>query len=143
MGRDKGNRGIKIELSTRYRKMQILENAAALKGNSISIRSEYTKKVMEDRKTLKPFLTEAKRKGLKAKLVHNKLKINDKTYTVEDIMENKRKSPIDNVDEGDNQSNTPKTSVKTSNDLGLAQKTTGAVPKEKKNLPARPKRRRL
>lgn len=40
---------------------------------------------MQERKALKSFLIEAKEKGIKAKLVHNKLKVNERIYTLEDM----------------------------------------------------------
>lgn len=78
-------RAIKVELTTKIRKLKILEKAKMLKGTNISIQPEYTRKVMNERKTLKPFLIEAKNKGLQANLVYNKLKIGDRAYSIAEL----------------------------------------------------------
>lgn len=78
-------RAVKLSLSTNSRKSEIMKKVTALRGTNISIQNELTKKDIEDRKKLKPFLIKAKNEGLTAKFVHNKLKIGKDIYNTEEI----------------------------------------------------------
>lgn len=82
---DNSIRGIKIELTTKTRKMQILGKTRLLRGTNYRLQPEFTNKVMEDRKILKPYMNEAREKGFKSHLVYNKIKIGEKVYTVQEI----------------------------------------------------------
>lgn len=94
IGKISPQRPIKLQLTTKIRKMQILDRARLLKGTKIFIQPEFTKKVVEDRKILKPYMLEAREKGIRSYLLHNKIKIGEKTYTVEDLHENQLKLPL-------------------------------------------------
>lgn len=71
--------------------MQILEKCKLLKGTKISVQPEYTKKVAADRKELRNVMMEARSQGSKAYLVYDKLKIDEKSYTAEEVFSNKEK----------------------------------------------------
>lgn len=78
-------RAVKVVLTTLDRKREILKNTQFLKGTNMSIQKELTKKDMEDRKILKPFLIKARNEGLRSRFMDNKLKIGEKIYNVEDV----------------------------------------------------------
>lgn len=139
--RDSTSRGIKIELTSKFRKMKILENSKLLKGTNVKIQPEYTKQVMDERKILQPFLKDAKKKGQKAYLVYNKLIIGEHIYTANEIKEKSKEqtNPSDQSEDSEkeetSQVNTPGTSTDQiiTNVSAIAPKNSyGAIPKDKR-----------
>lgn len=78
-------RPILIEFASGSKKIEVLKAAKKLKGSDIWISEDYSKQVQEQRKLLVPHMKEARTKGNKAILRHNKLIINDESYTIEQI----------------------------------------------------------
>lgn len=144
-------RGVKVELTTKTRKMKILEKTKLLRGTAYRLLPEFTKKVIEDRKVLKPYMIEAREKGLRSHLVYNKIKIGEQIYTKEEItaesvMETMeiasknikgkdlkyKKSWTDSEEEDGTSYRTPR-SFKTKNnqETAVTESKTGAIPKRK------------
>jgi hypothetical protein len=69
----RNKRPILIKLRTRQNKLEIRKRVEHLKGTDIRITEDYTKKVQQERKQLIAHLRQAKRKGYKAMLEHDKL----------------------------------------------------------------------
>lgn len=61
----------------------ILKNAKNLQNTKYAVAPRYTKKVMEERQLLKPYLQHAKNLGHEAKLINNTICINKKIYNLE------------------------------------------------------------
>lgn len=73
-------RPILLKLTTGDKKIEILKNSKALKGTNIWIDEDYTKETQQERQQLITPLKEARRKGHRAYLRHNKLVVNDEVY---------------------------------------------------------------
>lgn len=76
-------RPVLLKLTTRGKKMEILKNTNRLKGTDIWIDEDYTREVQEERRQLLVPLKEARKKGHKAYLRHNKLLVNGDIYEIE------------------------------------------------------------
>lgn len=85
---NKINRPVRIEIDNWNNKIDILKATRLLKGTKIVIEEDYTKETLLERKQLLPYMIEARQKGQRAFLNHNKLKINGRNYTIQEIIEN-------------------------------------------------------
>lgn len=82
-------RPVLMEVSNYYLKQDILTKAASysetLKKKQIYFTPDYTTEEYTKRKTLNKFLKEAKEKNYKAKIVKNKLVVNGKEFSYEEL----------------------------------------------------------
>lgn len=69
-----------VSLKTRN---AILKNAKNLRNTKYAVAPRFTRKVMEERQLLKPYLQSAKKLGQEAKLINNTICINKKIYNLE------------------------------------------------------------
>ena len=69
-----------VSLKTRN---AILKNAKNLRNTKYAVAPRFTRKVMEERQLLKPYLLSAKNLGHEAKLINNTICINKKIYNLE------------------------------------------------------------
>lgn len=83
------NRPIIIRLKEYNKKLEIYSQTKKLKGTEIWINNDYTNKTQKERKELIPYLKEARQKGAKAFLKHNKLIINGTEYGIEHFLNKK------------------------------------------------------
>lgn len=112
---DNHRRAIKIELTTKLRKMEIIRNGYKLKGTEIRLTPEYTKQVLSERKSLKPLLIKARSEGVTARYIYNKLKVGDRIFTSEDVnkVTNTYESEEEDREEEDAEFSTPRHSART------------------------------
>lgn len=85
---NKMNRPVRIEMDNWNNKIDILKATKMLKGTKIIIEEEYTKETLAERKKLLPYMMEARDKGQRAFLNYNKLKINGKNFTIDELIVN-------------------------------------------------------
>lgn len=78
-------RPILVKLLAIHRKTEILRNGHLLKNSGYSISNDLTQKEREDKKILRKHLKEAKNLNLEATIKQNKLFVNDKTFTVDEL----------------------------------------------------------
>lgn len=81
----KVNRPIKVGLTTRFKKIEILKKSSGLKDTKIAVREDLDKKTREIQKKLIPHKIEAKRRGMKALIIGDKLIINGEQWSAEEI----------------------------------------------------------
>lgn len=75
-------RPILLKLTTEIKKREILMKTNKLRGTSVWIDEDYTRETQEERKQLMAPLKEAREKGHRAYLRHNKLIIDKETYVI-------------------------------------------------------------
>lgn len=86
IGVKKGDmRPILVEFKSSTKKTDMIKDAKKLKGSNIYLSEDYSREIQQQRKVLKQHLKDARERGQKATLNYNKLKINDKIYTVENL----------------------------------------------------------
>lgn len=78
-------RPIILELLRGHTKYTILNNCHKLKGQNISIARDLIKEELQEQKTLRNHLKEAKENKQTAKIVGNKLELNGKLYTINEL----------------------------------------------------------
>lgn len=82
LGRKVGNkpRPVIIKFLDYWEKTSVLTNAFKLKGTTMSISEDFSSRVREVRRNLWKSAAEEKRNGAKAKLIYDKLSIDDTLY---------------------------------------------------------------
>lgn len=85
--REGRQRPILMKLTTGNKKVQILKQSKELKGTDVWVEEDYTKESQETRKKLISHLKEARRRGHRAQLRHDKLVIDSKIYGIEELEE--------------------------------------------------------
>lgn len=83
---DGKTRPLLISLKSEKTKYEILKNSRKLKGSGIRIEEDFTKETQEIRKKLIPHLVHARNSGCRASLRGDKLKVNNKLYTLEELV---------------------------------------------------------
>lgn len=78
------NRPVLIKFCTTKKVYEVLSNTKKLKGESVSVSKDYTKKVLAERYALRKYLLIARGKGKKAVLRDNQLLIDNTTYRVDE-----------------------------------------------------------
>lgn len=81
------SRPIFVELNSKRLKREILSNAKLLKGSKVYIEEDFSRKVTQERKILKPQLLKARNEGYKATLHYNILFANGTAYKCSDFAE--------------------------------------------------------
>lgn len=81
------SRPILVELTTEKKRADIFKDSKKLKGTDIWIAEDYSKMVQEIRKSLIPFLKDARNNGCKAIIRYDKLIVNGKMYSPEDLIQ--------------------------------------------------------
>lgn len=76
-------RPVLLKLTTRGKKMEILKNTNRLKGTDIWVDEDYTREIQEKRRQLLVPLKEARKKGHRAYLRHDRLVIDEGIYEME------------------------------------------------------------
>lgn len=94
VGRKKGRKPIVFRLVMFKKKMEILKCRGCLKGTGLYLAEDYSDKVRQDREALKEYLVEAKKLGFHAFLSFNRLHINGKILSIEDLESANRKDDI-------------------------------------------------
>lgn len=100
--KEDNKRPIKVELTSKRRKLEIIKNKMKLRGTQIRIEEEYPKNIVQCRKKLKPFLNEAKNNGYKAHLKYNTLVVNGESFTIKDLEKNTEQERNSTVEENEN-----------------------------------------
>lgn len=78
-------RPLLVKFKTWDKKMEMYSHTKNLKGSEVWIDEDYTKAVQERRKYLIPIMKEARQKGQRAILKHDKLIVNGEKYGCEDF----------------------------------------------------------
>lgn len=76
---------IKVEFISHIKKQEIFQNIQKLKGTQVSISDDLCNADREKRKTLMNYLRDAKVQKLNAKILKDKLMIDGKIYTIEEL----------------------------------------------------------
>ncbi|KAF5281731.1 hypothetical protein FQR65_LT14571 [Abscondita terminalis] len=79
------SRPITVKFSNYKTKNLILKNANKLKHTKLGISEQFSKTVIEQRKILRPYMIEAKNNRKMAKIIFNKLIVDEVTYTVDTV----------------------------------------------------------
>ncbi|XP_077550567.1 uncharacterized protein LOC144163644 [Haemaphysalis longicornis] len=79
------DRPVILKVSDFRDKMRVLKNCPKLKGTQFSINEDYSKRVVEIRKQLWISSAEERKKGVKVKLIFNKLKVNNVLYAWNEV----------------------------------------------------------
>ncbi|KAJ8930228.1 hypothetical protein NQ314_016983 [Rhamnusium bicolor] len=79
---------IKIELTSYLKKLEILRNTYKLKGRNIFITQDLSKDDQINHKALRQHLNRAKQNNIKATIKQNKLIVNNKAYTLDQLTQN-------------------------------------------------------
>lgn len=79
------SRSIVVKLLSFHKKIEILKNGYLLKETEYSITSDLIKEDREEQKLLRKYHKEAKIQGKDSKIKHNKLIINNTTYSIYDL----------------------------------------------------------
>lgn len=83
-------RPIKVGLTSRIIRTEILKNVKKLKGLDIGISEDFDKKTVDIRKKLKTHMQDARKKGYKAIIRHDKLWIGQEELTLKQLEEQER-----------------------------------------------------
>ena len=83
-------RPVLMEVRTMNMKMEILRKKNKLRGTEIYINEDYTKEVQKQRRDLVKFMRTAREQGHEATLIYNKLRINGRMYTLEQLGEDEQ-----------------------------------------------------
>lgn len=97
--RRNGQRPILLKLTTGNKKAEILSKSKELKGSNMWIDEDYTKEILEERKTLIIQLKDARKKGYRAQLKYNKLIINNEVYEAKDFITKDLEKEREHIDE--------------------------------------------
>lgn len=84
-GRTKGTRPILVKFVTLHKKLSVLKQGVLLKNTGISIANDLTKEDREEQKILRRHLKIARTENLDAKIIKNRLKIDDTFYTADQL----------------------------------------------------------
>lgn len=91
LGRNK-NCPLKVDFTTKIKKQTVLKNANKLKGTGIVIAPDLTIKQREERKFLKTHLERHRKLGKESYIKGNKLVVDNKKFTIEDLREEEQKA---------------------------------------------------
>lgn len=87
---NKVNRPVRIEMDNWSNKMDILKATKMLRGTKTIVEDDFTRETLLERKRLLPYMMEARERGQRAFLNYNKLKVNGKHYTIQELIENEK-----------------------------------------------------
>ncbi|KAK9503475.1 hypothetical protein O3M35_010021 [Rhynocoris fuscipes] len=78
-------RPVCLEVISEKKKYEILSNSSKLKGTKIGVSMDFHQDIVNERKKLRPFFIEAKKQGQQVKMVGDKLWLNGKTLSLQDL----------------------------------------------------------
>jgi hypothetical protein len=87
LGRSRGNRPIFVKFTMFSKKLEVLKNKSKLAGSRIRVEQDYSREVREIRRELIPYLKVARSRGHKAVMKKDKLMVNGKTHSLEELKE--------------------------------------------------------